>query len=514
MTEMNLTGEKRRQGPIKIVDTSIRDGNQSLWAATGITTGMAEAMAPIYERMGLHALDFTSSTHLVMGTKFHGENPWERISRVRAAAPNTHLSCITTGMRFMSWEKAEESVYRMSLRVMARHGLSRIMIAEPGNDIEQTMKVARWAKEEGISDVLAGVVYTTSPVHTDEKFLAATTAYANCPDIDSVYLKDPGGLLTAERTKELVPKMRAALGSKTFELHSHCTTGAAPHLYLVAAELGVDVLHTGMGPLSNGTAQPSLEHVLANLDALGIEVDVDREAAAEGAALLWDFAKKQKLLPGTPNEYDLSFHSHQVPGGMMGTLKRQLAEIGMSDALPAVIEEAGQVRADLGYPIMVTPFSQFVGSQALMNVLAAKSGQERYSRIPDEVVKFVIGDFGSPEGEIIPEILQRVADNPRVAELKAAQRERTLEELHTEYTGKFGKKLSEEDLLLRIVMPHDQVEIAINAAPAPAWSPGARLSSGTGSVNSVQEFIDAANALPTWKSLSVQRDGATVSLSR
>ena len=246
----------------------------------------------------------------------------------------------------------------------------------------------------------------------------------------------------------------------------------------------------------------------------GIEVDLDRDAAAEGSALLWDFAKKQKLLPGTPNEYDLSFHSHQVPGGMMGTLKRQLAEIGMSEAHPAVIEEAGRVRADLGYPIMVTPFSQFVGSQALMNVLAEKSGQERYSRIPDEVVKFVIGDFGSPEGEIIPEILQRVADNPRVAELKAAQRERTLEELHTEYTGKFGKRLSEEDLLLRIVMPHDQAEIAINAAPAPAWSPGARLSSGSGAVNSVQEFIDAANALPTWKSLSVQRDGATVSLSR
>jgi oxaloacetate decarboxylase (Na+ extruding) subunit alpha len=514
MSGMSLTGEKRSQGPLKIVDTSIRDGNQSLWGATGITTGMAEAMAPIYEQMGLEALDFTSSTHMVMGTKFHGENPWERISRVRAAAPNTHLSCITTGMRFMSWEKAEESVYRMSLRVMARHGLSRIMIAEPNNDIEQTMRVARWAKEEGISNVLAAVVYTISPVHTDEKFLAATKAYAKCADIDSVYLKDPGGLLTAERTKELVPKMRTVLGKKRFELHSHCTTGAAPHLYLVAAELGIDVLHTGMGPLSNGTAQPSLEHLLPNLDALGIVVDVNRDAAAEGAALLWDFARAQKLSGGTPNEYDLSFHRHQVPGGMMGTMKRQLAEIGMSDALPAVIDEASRVRADLGYPIMVTPFSQFVGSQALMNVLAEKSGQERYSRIPDEVVKFVAGDFGSPEGEILPEILQRVADSPRAAELKAAKRERTLEELHTEYTGKFGKKLSEEDLLLRIVMPHDQAEIAINAAPAPAWTSGARLSSSTGAPQTVQDFINSANSLPTWKHLSVDRDGAKISLTR
>lgn len=514
MNHMNLSEEEARvrRRPLKIVDTSIRDGNQSLWAATGITTGMAEAMAPIYERMGLEALDFTSSTHLLMGTKFHGENPWERISRVRAAAPNTHLSCITTGMRFMSWEKAEESVYRMSLRVMARHGLSRLMIAEPGNDIEQTIKVAKWAKEEGISNVLAGVVYTTSPVHTDEKFLAATTAYANCDEIDSVYLKDPGGLLTAERTRELVPKMRVALGEKTFELHSHCTTGAASHLYLVAAELGVDVLHTGMGPLSNGTAQPSLEHLLANLDALGIEVDIDREAAAEGAELLHEFAKAQKLQAGTPTEYDLSFHLHQVPGGMMGTLKRQLAEIGMSDALPAVMEEAGRVRADLGYPIMVTPFSQFVGSQALMNVLAEKSGQERYSRIPDEVVKFVLGDFGTPEGDILPEILERVTQMPRAAELKANKRERSLEELHQEYAAKFGRRLSEEELLLRIVLPEDQVEIAINAAPAPKWGQGS--SARTGTVNSVQEFIDQVQTLPTWRHLAVERDGASISLSR
>lgn len=509
MTELSLAGglPRARRAPLKIVDTSIRDGNQSLWAATGITTGMAEAMGPIYERMGLHALDFTSSTHLSMGVKFHGENPWERISRMRQAAPNTPLSVITTGMRFMSWEKAEESVYRMSLRVMARNGVNRLMIAEPGNDIAQTLKVAEWAKQEGMDLVLAGVVYTTSPVHTDETFLRATAAYAASPFVDSVYLKDPGGLLTAERTRELVPQMRQALGEKTFELHSHCTTGAASHLYLVAAELGVDVLHTGLGPLSNGTAQPSLEHLLDNLDALGIAVDVDREAAAEGAALLNRFASAQRLQPGRPTEYDLSFHRHQVPGGMMGTLRRQLAEIGMLDALPAVIDEAGRVRADLGYPIMVTPFSQFVGSQALMNVLAERSGQERYSRIPDEVVKFVLGDFGTPEGEISADVRERVAALPRTAELRAVRRERSLDELHQEYRAKYGRQLSEEELLLRLVLPEDQADLAVAAAPAPVWSDHPK-------VDSVREFIDAANALPTWKYLSVNRAGASVSLSR
>jgi oxaloacetate decarboxylase alpha subunit len=503
-----------RRKPIKIVDTSVRDGNQSLWAATGITTGMVEAMGPIYEEMGLFALDFTSSTHLSMGVKFHGENPWERISRMRAAAPNLHLSCITTGMRFMSWEKADESVYRMSLRVMARHGLSRLMIAEPMNDIEQTLKVAEWAKEEGITQVLAGVVFTESPVHTDEKYRQATAAYAASPHIDSVYLKDPGGLLTAERTRELVPMMREALGEKTFELHSHCTTGAASHLYLVAAELGVDVLHTGMGPLSNGTAQPSIEHLIENLDALGIEVDINRDAVKRGGELLHEFAKAQGLKPGAPTEYDLSFHTHQVPGGMMGTMKRQLAEIGMSADLPLVIEEAGRVRADLGYPIMVTPFSQFVGSQALMNVLAMKSGQERYSRIPDEVLKFVLGHFGTPEGPIAPEVLERINAMPRTAELSVPKVERTVEQLHEEYGPADGTRLTEEELLLRIVLPVDQAEIANTAAPAPAWGSRPVRSIAPGSANNAATFIEAVNALPKWKHLNVDFDGAHIRLRR
>jgi oxaloacetate decarboxylase alpha subunit len=187
----------------------------------------------------------------------------------------------------------------------------------------------------------------------------------------------------------------------------------------------------------------------------------------------------------------------------------------MSDALPAVIEEAGRVRADLGYPIMVTPFSQFVGSQALMNVLAEKSGQERYSRIPDEVLKFVLGHFGTPEGPISPEVLEKVAALPRTAEFSVPKVERTLEELHAEYESKFGRRLTEEELLLRIVMPEDQAEIAINAAPAPAWnaSRSARKTS-TGSVTSAASFIEAVNALPNWKHLNVDFNGSSIRLDR
>jgi oxaloacetate decarboxylase alpha subunit len=506
-------GASRTRGPVRIVDTSLRDGNQSLWGATGITTGMAEAAAADLDAMGLDAIDFTSSTHLSVGVKFHNENPWERLDRVSAAAPGTLLSAITTGMRFMSWEKASEALMRLALRMLAAHGVRRLHIAEPMNDRDATRRVARWAKEEGFTQIVAGVVFTESPVHTDERYLANAAAYDADPSIDRVYLKDPGGLLTVERLGDLVPQLRAVV-TKPLELHSHTTTGAASQLYVTAATLDIDVLHTGLGPLSNGTAQPSLEHLLRNLDAVGIPVDVDRDAASRAAETLWAIAKSQGLLAGSPTEFDLGSHVHQVPGGMMGTLKRQLAELGLADRLPRVLEECVHVRAELGYPIMVTPFSQFVGSQALMNVLAAESGNERYSRIPDEVVRFVLGHFGTPEGSIDPEVASRVRDLPRATELNRRIDEPSLADLHRIHSERAGRQLSEEELLLAVVMPQEQLAPMYAAGPAPAWTPAGTAAAPRGAVNDVASFIDAANALPRWRSLNVRFGDARIALER
>lgn len=506
---LSQLGGNRTRGPVRIVDTSLRDGNQSLWGATGITTGMAEAAAVDLAQMDLAAIDFTSSTHLSMGVKFHHENPWERLDRVSAAAPETLLSAITTGMRFMSWEKASEPVMRLALRMMATHGVRRLHIAEPMNDRDATIRVAQWAKDEGFTQIVAGVVFTESPVHTDERYLANAAAYQAEPAIDHVYLKDPGGLLTVERVRELVPQLREVV-HKPLELHSHTTTGAASQLYVTAAALDVDVLHTGLGPLSNGTAQPSLEHLLTNLDAVGIEVDVDRDATARAAQTLWAIARSQGLAAGAPSEFDLGAHVHQVPGGMMGTLRRQLGEIGMADRLPRVLEECVRVRADLGYPIMVTPFSQFVGSQALMNVLAEENGQDRYSRIPDEVVRFVLGHFGTPEGQIDPDVQTRVRDLPRAAELDRPVPEPSLEELRMLHSERLGRELPDEDLLLAIVMPAEQLDPMYAAGPAPRWVPASAGPPPT----DVASFIAAAHTLPRWRSLRIAFGETRIALDR
>jgi oxaloacetate decarboxylase (Na+ extruding) subunit alpha len=298
---------------------------------------------------------------------------------------------------------------------------------------------------------------------------------------------------------------------KPLELHGHCTTGEAPQNYILAAGLGVDALHTGIGPLSNGTAQPGLLSVLDNLEAAGIPHDVDRDAVARVAAIIERIAATQGLPAGQIMPYDLAPHAHQVPGGMMGTLKRQLKELRMEDALPAVIAESGRVRAELGYPIMVTPFSQFVGSQALMNVLAVKAGQERYSRIPDEVLRFVLGHFGTPAGQIDPSVLERVNALPRARDLHfEPAHSDPLEEIRTEQSRKAGRDLDDEELLLRLVMAPDVLDTVQAAGPAPSWTGAA----APGRAETLGDFIRAVNALPRWKSVQVRRGGQEIRLQR
>lgn len=497
---------------VRLVDTSTRDGNQSLWGAAGLTTGMVEALGPHLEAAGFAAIDYTSSTHLSVGVRWHRENPWERIARMRAVVPTTPLALITTGMRFMSWDRTPPALMRMAMRALAEAGMRRLQIAEPMNDVAATCEVARMAKQEGIEQVVAALTFTVSPVHEDSLYAACAKAYAADPSIDVVYLKDPGGLLTPERAAQIVPQVQAAVGSTPLELHGHCTTGLAPQVYVVAAQLGIPVLHTAIGALSNGTSQPSALRLVENLDAVGIGVDVDVEALRRAEAVIDVIASSQNLPPGRPTELDLAYARHQIPGGMVGTLRRQLTEIGRPALWPKVLDEVGRVRAELGWPIMVTPYSQYVGSQAVMNVLAAEAGQERWSRIPDEVLRYLLGHFGTPPGEIDPEVRDRAAASPRTRELDKPLPDPSADEVRRTVIATAGRPLPDRDVVLRSVLPADQLDAMEGAGPAPAWDPDRPR--GTGSVSSAAEFVAAVGALPRWRSIDVQLGDERVRLRR
>jgi oxaloacetate decarboxylase alpha subunit len=451
---------------IEYVDTTTRDGNQSLWSATGLTTPDVLAIAPTLDRVGYHSLDFTSSTHMAVSVRFHHEDPWERIRLVSEAMPETPLGMITTGMRFISWTPADPDVIALSLRLVARNGIRRLQIADPSNDPDRLKRIAAMARREGIEEVVIGLTYSISPVHTHAYYAQRAAALADCADMNRLYLKDPGGLLTPDAVRELAPHFVAAAGGRTVELHSHCTIGLAPLVYVEGVRAGFQVVHTACGPLARGTSQPDVVNTTSNLDAAGYSHDLDLDAQAIVSEHFHQLARAKGLPAGAPREFDGAYYRHQLPGGMVTTTRRMLEELRRPELFDQVLEEVTRVRAEMGYPILVTPVSQFVASQAARNVI----DPERWANVSDETVRYFLGHYGEPVAPVDPEIAERVLSRPGVAKL------RELEPLSLEGAReRFGKRITDEELLLRLTMPSEQVDAMISArgsSPAPAARPG------------------------------------------
>ena len=228
-------------------------------------------------------------------------------------------------------------------------------------------------------DVVVNIIYSVSPRHNDEYYAekarqaAAIKPYRIC-------FKDVAGLLTPERTRALVRLIKQNIGGIPLEFHAHCNNGLAPFNYLEALELGVTILHTAIPPLANGSSQPSIFNIAANASARGYKVPVDLAEVRPVQQHFTYIAKREGHPLGAPREYDHAEYLHQVPGGMISNLRHQLRTMGMEKRLPEILEEAGRVRAEFGYPITVTPLAQFVGSQAAINVITG----ERYHQVTDQ----------------------------------------------------------------------------------------------------------------------------------
>ena len=438
---------------VDMVDTTTRDGNQSLWGATGLTAGDILAIAPTLERVGYHALDFTSSTHMAVSVRFHREDPWELIRLMRAAMPNTRLNFITSGMRFIAWQPCDEEVMRLAFRCVVRNGIRRFQFAEPANDPLVLRRVARMAREEGVEEIVVGLTYSISPVHTHAYYAERVASLADCADIDRFYLKDPGGLLTTAAVRELAPHFVAT--GRTVELHSHCTIGLAPLTYLEGVDAGFHVLHTAIGPAGNGTSQPTVESTLRNLEAEGYAHRLDTSALGHAGEYFRELVREKGLPPGVPREYDAAYYHHQLPGGMVTTTRRMLDEIRRPELFDEVLHEVVRVRAEMGYPIIVTPVSQLIAYQATRNVIDA----ERWLHVSDETVRYFLGHYGEFPAPPDPDVVDRVLSLSKVETLRDAQPV-SLEGAR----ARFGDRISDEELLLRLTMPAEQVD-AMRAAP-------------------------------------------------
>ena len=444
---------------IGLIDTSLRDGNQSLWGATGLNTAMMLGAAPLIERVGFRGIDYTSSTHMAVAVRFKREDPWERMRLMREMLVDTPMQFLTTGFRFISWETANPEFMQLVYDTLVRNGIRRFAVADPMNDVGAMLANARMIKKAGGEYVVCALTFTLSPVHDDAHYLARAGKLAASADVDALYMKDPGGLLAPDRAGALVPAVKAAIGGTPLEVHSHCTIGLAEHLYLNAPDHGARTLHVATGALGDGASNPPSQRTIANLRERGHTVAIDDAALAELAAYYAALADAEGLAAGAPQGFDAAYRRHQLPGGMVGTTRRHLAEARVGHAWDAVMAELGRVREELGWPIMMTPFSQLVLTQAVMNVTG---GGGRYAVISDELIRYALGRFGRPNTPIAAEVIDRIMSLPRTKELRAEPDMAPLRELRR----RIGAKFSDEEFLLRAVMPAEQVDAMKEAGPA------------------------------------------------
>lgn len=484
---------------IKLVDVSIRDGNQSLWGATGLNTAQILQIAGAMDRVGFHACDFTSSTTMAVAVRYFRNNPWERIKRMRAAMPRTPLQFITTGMRFIAWQQAGPEFMRLVYRRLQMAGVRRFIVLDPMHDPESVIAAARIIKEEGAADVMGALTFTLSDIHTDKFYADFAGKLAKSDHIDLFYLKDPSGLMSSERVRTLAPKVKAAIGAKPLEIHAHCTIGYGALTSLAAADLGViDAAHVGVGPLGDGSSLPEATRMVANLREAGHDVAINDKALAHVSNYWTRLARAEGLPCGKPHSFDASFLRHQIAGGVMTTTKRQLDELNLGHKFDAVIEETERVRAELGHPIMVTPFPQIVMTQALFNVI----GEKRYGQVSDQILRYVMGKFGRPTSPVHKEIEETILDRPRAKEIAVEAAFPDYDDLRKQ----FGRSMDDEEFLLRAVMPGEQVDAMMAAGRSRAiYTPEAAP---------VFSLLKQLAAKPDAPDISIERPGFRIALHR
>jgi oxaloacetate decarboxylase alpha subunit len=439
---------------ICMVDTTLRDGDISLWAY-GMTTGMMLPALRHMDEAGFDSMEFFLSLRFKKFVREHKEDPWDWLRLGTKQIKNTRLRY--HGGLHSGFEFIPDCIRRLVIKTVVKYGVTLTRTSNAWNNFELLGAEAKELKTLGMETVM-NLIYSISPRHTDEYYAqkardaAALRPYRLC-------FKDVGGMLTPERTRTLVRLIKQNIGDTALEFHAHCNNGLAPFNLLEAVKEGVRIVHTAIPPLANGSSQPSVFNVANNLHALGYKPLVNLEALGPVREHFSWIARREGLPVGEPREYDQAWYGHQVPGGMISNLRHQLKLMGKEDNLQEVLEETTRVRAELGYPIMVTPFAQFVGSQAAINVILG----ERYREVTDQVIQYALGLWGREGSDHMDAAVKaKILDRVRAGEIeKTEYREPTLPEVRKQYGG---AHLTDEELLLRFYAGPEFVD-ALKSAP-------------------------------------------------
>lgn len=432
---------------IKIVDTTLRDGQQSLWACRMRAEAMLPAIGDI-DAAGYDGIEFAVPTaQFPRAVRDLGENPWDWLKLGAAKATrtplrlhggiHTRLATVPRSVRGLFWD------------IMCDLGVRVTRTSDPWNDFDRLSETVAVMRDHGIETV-ANIIYAVSPRHTAE-YYAAKMREAVAISPYRICFKDVGGLMTPEAAREIIPIVVANAGGIAVEFHAHCNNGMAPYNALIAAELGIKIIHTGIPPLANGSAQPSVFNVVANLRARGFDVGVDLEPLKRVSQHLARVAEVDDLPNGELAVFDEELYTHQVPGGMISNLRFQLSQLNRTELLEEVMIEVAQVRKDFGYPIMVTPLAQFVGTQAVVNVVS----QNRYQTVTDESIAYALGRWGKEAVTVMDaHVRATILDRPRAEELRkeAELADETDQMPLAKVRQKYGLGISDEELITRSFM--------------------------------------------------------------
>ncbi|HXG53294.1 MAG TPA: pyruvate carboxylase subunit B [candidate division Zixibacteria bacterium] len=386
---------------VELTETILRDAHQSLLA----TRMRTEDMLPIAEKLdavGYWSLETWGGATFDAALRYLKECPWERLRKLRAAMPKSRFQMLVRGQNVVGYRNYPDDVVEAFIRRAAELGIDVFRVFDAMNDV-RNMKTAIEAALKTGKTVEGAICYTISPVHSVDYFLRVAEKLAEL-GVQIICVKDMAGMLAPYVAYELVKKIKSRI-PLPLHLHSHCTAGLAPMSYIMAVEAGADILDTALSPLSNGTSQPATEAVVAALAGTPHDTGLDLARLAEIADYFYGVRRKYAEFESqVNNQVKTDILISQIPGGMLSNLVAQLRQQKAEDRLEAVLAEMPHVRKDLGYPPLVTPTSQIVGSQAALNVMTGK----RYSVVAQETKNYVMGLYGEPPGPISEEVKRKV----------------------------------------------------------------------------------------------------------
>lgn len=496
--------------PVRVTDTTLRDAHQSLWATRMRTDDMLKILERI-DRIGYWSLEVWGGATFDATLRFLDENPWDRLRVIKKHAPRTPLQMLLRGQNLVGYRQYPDDIVRRFVHESAKNGMHIFRIFDALNDT-RNLKVAIEAVKEAGAHAQGAVCYTISPVHTLEHYVETALELVEM-GVDSICIKDMAALLTPYRTYKLVERFRKEI-NLPIDIHCHYIGGMAPMNYLKAIEAGVDIIDTATVPLAFGNSQPAIEMVAAALKDTLHDTGFDLEALFDIAKYWEDVRAKRGFQRGITSLTHMQVFSHQVPGGMLSNLYSQLEQQKALDRMNEVLEEIPRVRAEVGYPPLVTPMSQIVGTQAVLNVLTGN----RWAIIPDEMKQYIKGLYGRAPGPIDKDIQAKILGEDKPIACRPADLITEKFEDYAKAIGDLAK--NEEDVLTYALFPNEarkyletHVEGAEKAVFMMSEEIRAVKEDGYMDVNQVRELIKLLQESDV-SEVTVEEDGVKISVKK